>query len=140
MFWTLFCPYSRAILSWAHFLVMALTCRSLPLCIVIRVPFICGTWDFSLAMFGIGVITNDCWCRDETEILLWAADTRLCYSARAGITVYSRNSLWNYTDVLSFVHTSFEIALCICLNVSRCVLFCGHISFEFISIFYLDLS
>jgi hypothetical protein len=27
--------------------------------------------DFLLVTFGIGVMTNDWWCRDETESLLW---------------------------------------------------------------------
>jgi hypothetical protein len=27
--------------------------------------------DFSLVAFGNGVMTNDWWCRDETESLLW---------------------------------------------------------------------
>jgi hypothetical protein len=27
--------------------------------------------EFSLVMFGNGVMTNDWWCRDETESLLW---------------------------------------------------------------------
>ena len=27
--------------------------------------------DFSWVMFGNGVMTNDWWCRDETESLLW---------------------------------------------------------------------
>jgi hypothetical protein len=27
--------------------------------------------DFSLVAFGNGVMTNDRWCRDETESLLW---------------------------------------------------------------------
>jgi hypothetical protein len=28
--------------------------------------------DFSLVLFGNGVMTNNWWCRDETESLLWA--------------------------------------------------------------------
>jgi hypothetical protein len=28
--------------------------------------------DFSLVAFGNGVMTNDRWCRDKTESLLWA--------------------------------------------------------------------
>jgi hypothetical protein len=58
--------------------------------------------DFSLVAFGNGVMTNDWWCRDETESLLWV-HTWLSCSARAGITVNSRNPLRDYDDVLSFV-------------------------------------
>jgi hypothetical protein len=58
--------------------------------------------DFSLVVFGNGVMTNDRWCRDETESILWV-HTWLSCSACAGIVVNSRDPLWNYTDVLYFV-------------------------------------
>jgi hypothetical protein len=58
--------------------------------------------NFSLVAFGNDVMTNDWWCRDETESLLWV-HTWLSCSARAGIAVNSCDPLREYTDVLSFV-------------------------------------
>jgi hypothetical protein len=58
--------------------------------------------DLSLVAFDNGIMTNDWWCRDETESPLWV-HTWLSCSARAGITVNGRDPLWDYTDVLSFV-------------------------------------
>jgi hypothetical protein len=71
-------------------------------------------------MFDNGVMTNDCWCRDETESLLWAADTRLCYLARVGIAIHSYNPLWDYIDVLYFVDISLESTSTFFLNISQC--------------------
>jgi hypothetical protein len=44
-------------------------------------------------VIGNGVISSNCQCCDKTESLLWVVDTRLCYSARAGIMGSSHNSL-----------------------------------------------
>jgi hypothetical protein len=55
----LFCQQSLLQLQ-SHFLSHILI-GSIYLCYV----------EFSLIMFGNGVMTNDRWCRDETESLLW---------------------------------------------------------------------
>jgi hypothetical protein len=86
----LFCQQSLLQLQ-SHFLSHTLM-GSIYLCYV----------EFSLVTFGNGVMTNDRWCRDETESLLWV-HTWLSCSARAGIVVNSRDPLRDYTDVLSFV-------------------------------------
>jgi hypothetical protein len=44
---------------------------------------------------------------------------RLSCSARAGIVVNSRDPLWNYADVLSFVDNSLKVIAAFCLNMSR---------------------
>ena len=46
-----------------------------------------------------GVMVNNWQCRDETEGLLWAIATWLCYLARAGIVVASHDPLCNYAGV-----------------------------------------
>jgi hypothetical protein len=61
---------------------------------------------------------NTWWCRDETESLLWV-HTWLSCSARAGITVNSRDPLRDYTDVLSFVDIFLKVIVAFCLNMSR---------------------
>jgi hypothetical protein len=105
--WTLSYSCHRAIISWAHFLVISLTCWPPSMYCYLCTVYLCHV-GFLICYVGNGVMTNEWWCRDKTESLLWAADTRLCYSTRADIVVYSHNPLWNYTSVLSFVHTSLE--------------------------------
>jgi hypothetical protein len=126
MFWNLSCPYPRAILSWAHFLVITLTCWS-PLYTIIHVQFIYATWDFLSITFGNGVMTNDWWCHDKTESLLWAASTRLCCSTRAGIAVYSHNSFITtpmcYISCTPPLNRSMYLSQC----VSMCYLLWTHL-------------
>ena len=60
LMWCSFCQQSSLQLQ-SHFLSHILI-GSIYLCYM----------DFLLVTFGNGVMTNDWWCRDETESLLWA--------------------------------------------------------------------
>jgi hypothetical protein len=56
--------------------------------------------DFLLVMFGSGVMTNDRWCRDETESLLWARThgwaTRHALVSRLIVVIHYKTILMCY--------------------------------------------
>ena len=55
--------------------------------------------DFSWVMFGNGVMTNDRWCRDETESLLWCTHgwaTRHALVSRLIVVIHYENILMCY--------------------------------------------
>jgi hypothetical protein len=75
----LFCQQSLLQLQ-SHFLSHTLM-GSIYLCYV----------EFSLVTFGNGVMTNDRWCRDETESLLWCTHgwaTRHALVSRLIVVIY----------------------------------------------------
>jgi hypothetical protein len=74
--------------------------------------------DLSLVAFGNGIMTNDWWCRDKTESLLWGAHIRLSCSACAGIAVNSRDSLWELHRYAIFCEHSVKLVTAYCLNMS----------------------
>jgi hypothetical protein len=59
--------------------------------------------DFLLVVFSNGVATKRLMVPRRNREPPVGAHTRLSCSARAGITVHSRDPLRDYTDVLSFV-------------------------------------
>jgi hypothetical protein len=55
--------------------------------------------DFSLVVFGNGVMTNDRWCRDETESLLWCTHgwaTRHALVSRLIVVIHYETILMCY--------------------------------------------
>ena len=72
--------------------------------------------NFSLVTFGNGVMTNDWWCRDETESLLWCTHGWV-----------ARHALVSWLIVVIHYET---ILMCY---------FCGH-SLRVVAAFCLDMS
>jgi hypothetical protein len=55
--------------------------------------------NFSLVMFGNGVMTNDWWCRDETESLLWCTHgsaARYALVSRLIVVIHYKTTLMCY--------------------------------------------
>jgi hypothetical protein len=80
--------------------------------------------DFSLVVFGNGVMTNDWWCRDETESLLWCTHG---WAARHALV----------SRLIVVIHYK-TIPMCYLLwtfsQSDRCILF------QYVVIFYPNLS
>jgi hypothetical protein len=74
--------------------------------------------DFSLVAFGNGVMTNDWWCRDETESLLWCTHGWAARHALVSrlIVVIHCETIWCAT----FCGHSLKVVVAFCLNMSRC--------------------
>jgi hypothetical protein len=73
--------------------------------------------DFSLVAFSNGVMTNDRWCRDDTESLLWCTHgwvARHALVSRLIVVIH-----YETTDVLSFVDILFKVIAAFCLNMPR---------------------
>jgi hypothetical protein len=100
----LFCQQSLLQLQ-SHFLSHTLM-GSIYLCYV----------EFSLVTFGNGVMTNDWWCRDETESLLWCTHGWAARHALVSwliVVVHYETILLSFMDILSKVIAAF------CLDMSR---------------------
>jgi hypothetical protein len=80
--------------------------------------------EFSLVTFGNGVRTNDRWCRDETESLLWCTDG---WAARHALVSRSIVMIHYETILICYLLWTFS-------NSDRCIL--SHHA----AIFYPNLS
>jgi hypothetical protein len=73
--------------------------------------------NFSFVAFGNGIMTNDWWCHDETESLLWCTHGRVARHARVSWLIvvihYETILMWCLLWTFSQVITAF------CLNMSR---------------------
>jgi hypothetical protein len=100
--------------------------------------------NYSFVMFGNGVMTNDWWCRDETESLLWCTHgwaARYALVSRLIVVIHYETILMCY-----LLWTLSQNDRCI---LSRYVaIFCPNLSFvscripshEFASIFSLGVT
>jgi hypothetical protein len=74
--------------------------------------------DFSWVMFGNGIMTNDWWCRDETESLLWCTHG---WAARHAL-VSRLMVVIHYETILMciFCGHSLRVIVAFCLKMLRC--------------------
>jgi hypothetical protein len=72
---------------------------------------------FSLVMFGNGVMTNDRWCRDETESLLWCTHG---WAARHALVSWLIVVIHYETILMCYLYEhSLRVIATFCLNMSR---------------------
>jgi hypothetical protein len=110
----LFCQQSLLQLrSHSYFLSHTLT-GSIYLCYV----------NFSFVAFGNGIMTNDWWCRDETESLLWCTHGRAARHARVSWLIVV---IHYETILMCYLLWTFS-------QSDRCILS------QHVTIFYLNLS
>jgi hypothetical protein len=80
-------------------------------------PSIYAMWKFSLVTFGKGVMTNDWWCRDETESLLWCTHGWAARHARVSrliVVIHYKTILMCY-----LLWTFSQVIAAFCLNLLR---------------------
>jgi hypothetical protein len=73
--------------------------------------------DFSLVVFGNGIMTNDWWCRDETESLLWCTHgwaARHALVSRLIVMIHYETILMCY-----LLWTFSEVIAAFCLSMPR---------------------
>jgi hypothetical protein len=100
--------------------------------------------DFSWVMFGNGIMTNDWWCRDETESLLWcthgwaarhALVSRLIVVIHYGTTPRSY-LLWTFSQSDRHILSQYVAMFCSTLSPVSCQI----PSHEFTSIIGLGVT
>jgi hypothetical protein len=98
--------------------------------------YIPNSWHVGIphgCWFSNGVKISNLWCRDETKGLLWA-HTQGCAARHAQVSrIASHDTLWSYTDVLSF-HELFLSYL----SLSCQKIFVPNLDVSFIRIWNLD--
>jgi hypothetical protein len=73
--------------------------------------------DFSLVAFGNGVMTNERWCRDETESLLWCTHG---WAARHALVSWLIVVIHYETILMCYLLWTFSQVIAVfCLNKSR---------------------
>jgi hypothetical protein len=79
--------------------------------------WLCHVNFFSLVTFGNGVMTNDWWCRDETESLLWCTHG---WAARHALVSLLIVVIHYETILMCYLSWTFsQVIATFCLNMSR---------------------